>query len=168
MEPYQNYQDLLDRSRREEDMTLVQKKALVENLGRLDSMDHIAVIKIIHECMDKKPYSVTNRQTMLDLDDLTNKCLWRISYHVHLCLDNVARERSKIVAEKEHLETLNELEEDMRRQSKLKLTPMIYKDNDDDDDDDDEDVLEGGDILDDTATDLIDEEDDDDDEEEEP
>ena len=106
---------------------------LIKNIEKLDSLDHIAIIKIIHETMQKKPYFVTNRQTMMDLDNLNNQTLWRIKYHVDLCLENVKREESRQQAEKRHQEALAELEDDLRRQSKLKLTQVVPPEEEDED-----------------------------------
>jgi hypothetical protein len=118
---YQNYSELLERSKRDEPMTEFEKIELKRDLEGLDVMEHVEVLRIIHECMIKKVYTVNNKQTMLDLEDLTNKCLWKISYYVKLCLDNQEREKKKIVAEKEHNDKLHELEERMKRNVKLKL-----------------------------------------------
>ena len=106
---------------------------MIENIEKLDSLDQIGIIKIIHECEENKPYFVTNRQTMMDLDNLNNRCLRRISYHVNLCLENMIREKDKIQAAKQHLERLTELDDDLKRKSKLKLTHVNIKEEEDTD-----------------------------------
>jgi hypothetical protein len=84
--------------------------------------------------MNKKVYTVSNRQTMLDLDDLSPECLWRISYFINFCLDNQRREQDKNEAEKKHLSKLHDLEEEIKtKKSNLKLSIVATKTVDDDD-----------------------------------
>lgn len=124
MEFYKNYQEIIDKTNADECMSYTQKKQLIDNIDKLETMDHISILKIIHECMNKKPYSVTNKQTMLDLDDLSNQCLWKIMYYVNLCLDNVSRQQAMSQAEHEHQHKLEELDNNMKHKAKLKLTAL--------------------------------------------
>lgn len=124
MEFYKNYQEIIDKTNTDECVTYTQKKQLVDNIDKLETMDHISILKIIHECMNKKPYSVTNKQTMLDLDDLSNQCLWKIMYYVNLCLENLTRQQMMTEAEQTHQHKLEELDNNIKYKAKLKLTAL--------------------------------------------
>jgi len=123
---YKDYQDLLSK---DEPMSIYEKERLKRNIELLEAMDHVEIIRIIRDSMTKRPYTVSSRQTMLDLDDLDSKCLWRISYYVEFCLDNQNREKARDLAHKQHTEKLQKLEDDIKRQSKLKLTPALLNDS---------------------------------------
>lgn len=123
---YQNYQDVLDKSQKEATMSVSEKSRLKRDIETLESMDHVEILRIIRESMTDKPYTVSNRQTMLDLDDLSHRCLWKISYYVNFCLENQRRDQDKFSAEKQHLAQLKEVEDNIKRQSKLKLSPTTF------------------------------------------
>lgn len=48
--------------------------------------------------------------------------LWNIHYYVNLCLDNLDREKTKVLAEQEHQDQIKKLETDIRNKAKLKLS----------------------------------------------
>lgn len=124
MSHYQNYQDVLNKGQQNELMNYREKKKLVQQIDKLETKDHIGILKIVLESIDKKIYTVNNYGTYVDLNDLENQVLWKISYHVNLCLENKDREKEKSEAEKKYLEDINQLEEKIRTSSKLKLTNL--------------------------------------------
>ncbi len=134
MSSYQNYDSLLEHSKNHDAMSESRKLQLKKDIEVLDSLEHIEILRIIHEFMQKKLYTVSNKQTMLDLDDLSDACLWKISYYVNLCLDNQKRQLEKHNAEKLHLDALHNLDESMKRNSKLKINNHIVVGENDNDD----------------------------------
>jgi len=119
---YRDYGEVLEKSKKKEIMTFNEKKKLVQKIDKLEAKDHIGVLKIIMESTKKKIYTVNNYGTYFDLNDLDNQTLWKITYHVGLCLENQVRERDRHNAEKRYLEDRNQFEENLRTKSKLKLT----------------------------------------------
>lgn len=138
---YQSYNDVLDKGKQHAEMTYREKKKLIQQIDRLDTKDHIGILRIIIDATTKKIYTVNNYGTYIDLDDLDNQTLWKISYFVSLCLENLEREKEKEIAEKKHLEKISQLDNNLK--NKLKLTPQNLqaksKDDDDDNSDDNED-----------------------------
>jgi len=124
---YRNYQDILDRGKKGQEMTYRDKKKLIKHIDQLDTKDHIGILRIIMESIPKQIYTVNNYGTYFDLNDLDNQTLWKISYQVSLCLENLDREREKDMAQKKYLEDRNHLEENLRNRSKLKLTASNLK-----------------------------------------
>lgn len=119
---YKNYDDVLDKSKKNEEMNYRDKNKLIQQIDRLDTKDHLGILRIIMDSTSRKIYNANNYGTYIDLNDLDNQTLWKISYYVNLCLENLEREREKELAEKKHLEKINQLENDLKSRSKLKLT----------------------------------------------
>lgn len=154
---YHQHDDLLNKSFEKKQMIYRDKKKLVQLIDKLDTKDHLGILRIIKDSTENKIYTVNNYGTYIDLDDIDNMTLWKIQYYVSLCLDNLDREKTKTLAEQEHQEQIKKLETDLRNKSKLKLsmTNKIKKDKidkknnkdsdneDSDDEDKDEEDEEG-------------------------
>lgn len=119
---YHSYNEVLDKGRNNQPMSYREKQKMIKQIDNLETKDHIGILKIIMESSDNKIYTVNNYGTYFDLNDIDNPTLWKISYHVSLCLENVGREKDKKVAEKKYLEDRNQFEENLRSRAKLKLT----------------------------------------------
>lgn len=137
------YQDYGQRN--EATMNYREKKKLIQNIDKLETKDHIGILKIIMESTRKKMYTVNNYGTYFDLNDLDDPTLWKIDYHVRLCSENQVREKEKEKAQKQYLADRTQFEEDLRTKSKLKLnyveTPSSMKSNNKKKDDE-EDIME--------------------------
>lgn len=149
---YQNYDDVLDKSKKNIEMNYREKKKLIQLIDKLDTKDHLGILRIIMDSTTRKIYTVNNYGTYIDLDDLDNHTLWKINYYVNLCLENLEREKEKEMAEKRHFENLNNLEKNLKTRSKLKLTPQNLKQQNDEDEDseshdDDDDILSPENVL---------------------
>lgn len=139
---YHQYDELIDRSFQEKPMTYRDKKKMVGLIDKLETKDHLGILRIIKDSTNKKIYTVNNYGTYIDLDDIDNMTLWKIQYYVSLCMDNLSREKTKNQAEQEHQEQIKKLETDLRNKSKLKLnmtsrtkiTPKKKNQQDSDDD----------------------------------
>jgi len=139
MSGYQTYQDILENGRNQSDMDYNERQRLIKNIDLLDTKDHIGVLKIImdmcksngendqSETSGRKVYTVNNYGTYFDLNDLDNSTLWKISYHVSLCLDNVKRDEFRKQVEKQYNDDRVNLEDQMRLDAKLKLTTNRLK-----------------------------------------
>lgn len=122
---YQNYEEVLGKNEPKcEQMNYRDKKKLIQNIDKLETKDHLGILRIIMDSTDKKIYTVNNYGTYIDLDDLDLTVLWKISYYVNLCIENLDRERQKEEAEKMHQEQLSQLDNNLRNNHKLKLSPM--------------------------------------------
>lgn len=124
MSQYKNYDEVLDKGFKQEDMSYRDKKRLIQQIDKLEMKDHLGILRIIMDSTDKKIYTVNNYGTYIDLADLDNKSLWQVSYFVNLCLENQNREKERTNAEKKHLEKISQLEKDLKNGQKLKLTPQ--------------------------------------------
>jgi len=122
MAKYQSYTDVLDKGKQNQIMDHRDKQKLIKRIDKLETKDHIGILKIIMEATDRKIYTVNNYGTYFDLNDLDNNTVWKISYHVSLCLENLKREKDKKEAERKYQEDRNTLEDQLRSKSKLKLT----------------------------------------------
>jgi hypothetical protein len=119
---YHQHDDLLNKSFEKKPMIYRDKKKLVQLIDKLETKDHLGILRIIKDSTEKKIYTVNNYGTYIDLDDIDNMTLWKIQYYVNLCLDNLTREKTKTQAEQEHEEQIKKLETDLRNKSKLKLS----------------------------------------------
>ena len=168
MTEYRTYQDILDNGKNQVDMDYNERQRLIKNIDLLDTKDHIGILKIIMEQSKndgggvngggadssdqsgaiggRKIYTVNNYGTYFDLNDLDNSTLWKISYHVNLSLENIKRDEFRKQAEKQYNDDRTTQEDQIRHDSKLKLTgnrlkiekfkkPTVIENNDDDDDD---------------------------------
>lgn len=166
MTEYRTYQDILDNGKNQVDMDYNERQRLIKNIDLLDTKDHIGILKIIMEQSKndggtadssdqggtnggRKIYTVNNYGTYFDLNDLDNNTLWKISYHVNLSLENIKRDEFRKQAEKQYNDDRSNQEDQIRHDSKLKLTgnrlkiekfkkPTVIENNDDDMNDDNE------------------------------
>lgn len=122
MTQYQSYTEVLDKGKQNQLMDQRDKQKLIKRIDQLETKDHIGILKIIMEATDRKIYTVNNYGTYFDLNDLDHSTVWKISYHVSLCLENLKREKDKLEAEKKYQEDRNSLEDQLRNKAKLKLT----------------------------------------------
>jgi hypothetical protein len=142
MTEYQTYQDILENGKNQVDMDYNERQRLIKNIDLLETKDHIGILKIIMETSKNKPgafdnndegpngrkiYTVNNYGTYFDLNDLDNTTLWKISYHVSLCLENVKRDEFRKQAEKQYNDDRSNLEDQLRMDAKLKLTTNRLK-----------------------------------------
>ena len=67
------------------------KRNLISMISKLDKMDHIAIYKIIQN-MDKKIYTLAEKTTMFDLNDVPIVKFWEIYEFVILSLENKSRQ----------------------------------------------------------------------------
>lgn len=122
---YQTYNQVIDNGKRRKGMTLKEKSQLIKQIDQLETEDHIGILRIIMTETSKKIYTVNNYGTYFDLNDLDNQTLWKISYHVNLCLENQEREVNRKEAEREHLQNRINFEESIKRQKNGKRTQSI-------------------------------------------
>lgn len=67
------------------------KRNLISLIAKLEKNDHIAIYKIIQN-MDKKIYTITEKETMFDLNDVPIIKFWEIYEFVILSLENKSRQ----------------------------------------------------------------------------
>lgn len=127
MTTYQTYQEVLEKGQKNAEMNYRVRQRLIKDIDRLDTKDHIGILKIIMESIDRKIYTVNNYGTYFDLNDLDNGTLWKISYHVSLCLENMQREEYRKEAEKQYKEDLTTLEDQLKTNAKIKITTNRLK-----------------------------------------
>ena len=127
MTTYQTYQEVLEKGQKNAEMNYRERQSLIKDIDRLDTKDHIGILRIIMESIDRKIYTVNNYGTYFDLNDLDNGTLWKISYHVSLCLENMQREEYRKEAEKQYKEDLTTLEDQLKTNAKIKITTNRLK-----------------------------------------
>tara|TARA_R100001163_G_C5068196_1_gene208155 strand:+ start:5970 stop:6776 length:807 start_codon:yes stop_codon:yes gene_type:complete len=122
MTEYQTYQELLDKGRNNAKMDFRERDRLIKDIDKLDKKDHIGILRIIMESIDRQIWTVNNYGTYFDLNDLDNTTLWKISYHVSLCLENLERESMRKKAEKKYEDDRTNMEDTIKTKAKLKLS----------------------------------------------
>lgn len=105
----------------DKEMSLSEKEILRNDINLLDKDDHIELLRIIHSNMDGYPYTVSNRNILLNLNNLSEKCLWNLRYYINFCLENKNREQVINEANKEYEETMLEMNNNMKNKFKLKI-----------------------------------------------
>jgi len=81
------------------------KRSLITLISKLNKIDHIAIYNIIQK-IDKKIYTITEKETMFDLNDVPITQFWKIYEFVILSMENKSRQSDVDKAKQEH--NLNE------------------------------------------------------------
>lgn len=98
---YKDYSEVLDKITKQEAMTLKEMNLLHDQIKNLDQEAHIEICRILIDEIGIESLTVNNYGTYIDLVDLPDNVLWRISYYVKLCQDDLERRKIKMEAQKQ-------------------------------------------------------------------
>ena len=105
---YQNYSDVLNKVTTEEQMSRKEMQQLHKQIKGLDQEAHVEICRILIEELGTEFLMVNNYGTYIDLAELPDKVLWRISYYIKLCQEDTIRRKIKLEAEKQWQQDLQE------------------------------------------------------------
>ena len=88
---YVTDQDIMDKIKNKEDMTIEGKMQLRETIVAMNKEEQIELFKFLIECLDYEFYSINGPKIIFNLGALNNDTLWKMHYHIKLLKEDSKR-----------------------------------------------------------------------------